>query len=75
MFRSLLKDRLLATGVVGTIVLALCCFTPILFVLLGVVGLGSLLGYADYVLLPGLVAFVALTIYAVWRRSRRSENP
>ena len=68
------KDKLLATGVFGTVLLALCCFTPILFVLLGVVGLGSLLGYADYVLLPGLVVFMGITIYAVWRRSRRSAS-
>lgn len=68
------KDKLLATGVIGTIFLALCCFTPVLFILLGVVGLGSLLGYADYVLLPGLVGFIALTIYAVWRRSKHSVN-
>jgi mercuric ion transport protein len=68
------RDKLLATGVIGTIVLALCCFTPILFVLLGVVGMGSLLGYADYVLMPGLVVFIGITIYAVWRRSKRSAN-
>ncbi len=58
------KDKLLATGVIGTIFLVLCCFTPILVVLLGIVGLGSLLGYADYVLLPGLAAFIAITGYA-----------
>lgn len=58
------KDKLLATGLIGTIFLVLCCFTPILVLLLGVVGLGSFLGYADYVLLPGLVAFIALTGYA-----------
>ena len=57
----MLSDKLLATGVLGTIFLALCCFTPILVVLLGVVGLGSLMGYADYVLLPGLIGFIALT--------------
>jgi mercuric ion transport protein len=68
------QDKLLATGVIGTIFLVLCCFTPILVVLLGVVGLGSLLGYADYVLFPGLVAFIALTGYALWRRSRQSPN-
>lgn len=71
---NVFKDKLLATGVIGTIVLALCCFTPILFILLGVVGMGSLFGYADYVLMPGLVVFIGMTIYAVWRRSRRPAS-
>jgi hypothetical protein len=33
---------------------ALCCFTPILVILLGVVGLSALTWYLDYVLLPAL---------------------
>lgn len=65
-------DRnLIATGIVGTVIAALCCFTPILVVLLGAVGLSAWLGWLDYVLLPALVFFVALTVYAVWRRQRR----
>ncbi|MGB7184533.1 MAG: mercury resistance system transport protein MerF [Burkholderiaceae bacterium] len=68
------KDKLLATGVIGTIVVALCCFTPVLFILLGVVGLGAMIGYADYVLMPGLVVFIGITIYALWRRSKRPAS-
>ena len=68
------KDRLLATGIIGTVVLVFCCFTPILLILLGIVGMGSLLGYADYVLMPGLVVFIGITLYALWRRSKRSAN-
>jgi mercuric ion transport protein len=63
--------RLIATGIVGTVVAALCCFTPVLVVLLGAVGLSAVLGWIDYVLLPALAFFVALTVYAVWRRQRR----
>lgn len=55
-------------GVIGTVLVALCCFTPILLILLGVVGLSALTGYLDYVLLPALAAFIGLTIYAVWRK-------
>jgi len=43
---------LLRAGLIGTVLVALCCFTPILVVLLGVVGLAGLTGYLDYVLLP-----------------------
>lgn len=61
---------LLKLGIGGTLVVALCCFTPVLFILLGVVGLGALAGYLDYVLLPALVLFVGITIYAVQKRRR-----
>ena len=66
---------LLKTGVIGTVILALCCFTPILVVLLGVVGLSAVLGYLDYVLLPALGVFVAILLYALWRRQRKSNTP
>lgn len=66
------SDRnLIATGIAGTVIAALCCFTPVLVVLLGAVGLSAWLGWLDYVLLPALAFFVALTVYAVWRRQRR----
>lgn len=63
--------KLLGIGIVGTAIAALCCFTPVLVVLLGVVGLSAVLGWIDYVLLPALAFFIALTVYAIWRRQRR----
>jgi mercuric ion transport protein len=39
-------------------------------VLLGAVGLAAAVGYLDYVLLPALAIFAALTAYAIWRRRR-----
>lgn len=61
-------DRLLQFGIIGAVVAALCCFTPILVVLLAAVGAGWVLGYLDFVLIPALFLFLALTVYAVWRR-------
>jgi mercuric ion transport protein len=61
---------LLRTGLVGTVITALCCFTPILAILIGVVGLSAVLGWLDYVLLPALAVFVGITIYALWRRQQ-----
>ena len=61
---------LVRAGVIGTVLVALCCFTPVLVILLGVVGLSALTGYLDYVLLPALIAFIGLTIYAVWRKKK-----
>ncbi len=68
------ERRLLRTGIIGTIVAALCCFTPILVVLFGVVGLSAAVGYLDYVLFPALAFFAGLTLYALWRRTSRSTN-
>jgi len=60
------KETLLKTGVIGALISALCCFTPLLLILLGAVGLAVFAGYLDYVLMPALVFFVALTVYAIF---------
>jgi mercuric ion transport protein len=59
---------LLGVGIFGTAVAALCCFTPVLVVLLGAVGLAAAIGWLDYVLFPVLVVFIGLTAFAVWKR-------
>lgn len=63
---------LLTTGVAGTVVAALCCSTPVLVVLLGAVGLSAWVGWLDYALIPALVVFLGITIYAL--RRRRAET-
>ena len=51
-----MNDRtLLRFGILGTIIVALCCFTPILVILVAAVGLSALTGYLDYVLIPALL--------------------
>ena len=64
--------KVLRTGIIGTMIAALCCFTPILAVVLGAVGLSAWLGWLDYVLFPALAVFIALTIYGLYRRQRSS---
>ncbi|MCL7930635.1 mercury resistance system transport protein MerF [Halomonas llamarensis] len=61
---------LLRVSMIGTMLVALCCFTPILVVLLAAVGLAALTSYLDYVLLPALAFFIVLTCYAVWRKKK-----
>lgn len=61
---------LLRVSVIGTVLVALCCFTPILVILLSTLGLAALTGYLDYVLLPALAFFIGLTFYAVWRKKK-----
>ena len=66
--------RILITGFIGTVIAALCCFTPVLALLFGLVGLSAVLGWIDVVLLPALAFFIGLTIYAVWRNRRNRMN-
>lgn len=62
------KNRLLKTGIIGTIIAALCCFTPVLVILLGALGLSAVVGYLDLVLLPALGIFIFITLYALWKK-------
>ncbi len=64
------NESLLKTGIAGTLVMALCCFTPLLVFLLGAVGFSAWLGWLDYVLLPAMGGFIGLTVFA-WRRRPR----
>ncbi|MFB6275234.1 MAG: mercury resistance system transport protein MerF, partial [Halothece sp.] len=57
----------------GTIIVALCCFTPILVVILTAIGLGRIIGYLDYILLPALAILLILTT-ASYRRYRKSQK-
>lgn len=68
-----MKNKLLALGVGGTILAILCCFTPLLPVVLTALGLTGLLGvvYNDAVLLPILAGFLILTVYAIWRQKKQ----
>lgn len=69
------NDRsLLATGLGGSAIAALCCFTPILVFALGAVGLAAIVGWLDLVLLPALAFFLGLTAYALWRRRRAAAR-
>ena len=60
----------------GTVLVAICCFTPILVVLLGTVGLSALTPYLDIVLLPALFIMIVLTIlsYLRWRKSAEEQK-
>lgn len=53
-------------GILGTVITALCCFTPILAGLLAITGLSWLIGYLDFILFPVLFIFLGITVYALW---------
>ena len=57
-----------AVGLIGSIAAVLCCFTPVLTLLLGVVGLSAWIGYLDYVLFPAMLIFAGFVVHALLRR-------
>ncbi len=63
------NQTLLKTGIAGSVLAALCCATPVLVILFGILGLSAWVGWLDYVLIPAFVAFIGITIYALRRRS------
>jgi mercuric ion transport protein len=65
-----MADKLLWAGATGSVIAALCCFTPLLVVLLGALGLSAWLGWLDDLLLPALVGFLGMTAYALARRRK-----
>lgn len=66
-----MKDEtILKTGIIGSVIAAICCFTPVLVIGLGVVGLSAWLGWIDYVLFPAFALFFGITAYGMWRRRR-----
>jgi mercuric ion transport protein len=64
----------LKTGIIGSVVTAICCATPILVLALGAFGLSAWLGWVDYVLLPMLAVFIGMTAYGLWRRRRAAAR-
>ncbi len=66
------NSTIMKTGIIGSVLVALCCFTPVLVILLGAIGLSALTGYLDMVLLPALAIFIGLVIYASMRKNKSS---
>jgi len=55
------------TGLCGTIVIGICCVTPIAVIALTALGFSAMIGWLDTILLPALAGFAILTAYAFWR--------
>lgn len=63
--------KMLRSGLWGSIVAALCCFTPILVVIVAAAGLSAIIGYLDYALFPMLFAALGVLAQALWLRAGR----
>ncbi len=71
-----MNDRtLLGAGTTGAVIAAVCCFTPVLAILLPTIGLAAWLAWADYVFLPLLILCIAMAGIAALRLRRRGTAP
>ena len=61
--------KILSCGCSGTVIAALCCFTPVLVIALGAVGLSAWLGWVDYVLFPMMFVSLGTIAYALYLRA------
>ncbi|MEO1823693.1 MAG: mercury resistance system transport protein MerF [Candidatus Lambdaproteobacteria bacterium] len=69
-----MKNKTTFYGGIGTVLTALCCFTPILVI--GLTGLGavSIISYLDYVLFPVFAIFAVITVYGIYRNQQENHD-
>ncbi len=67
-------NKLTKTGLIGSLVTALCCFTPLLVWLLAALGLSAIVGYLDWVLFPMLGIFILLMLIGIVTRKRTDKR-
>jgi len=69
-------SKLMRRGLIGSVIAALCCFTPLLVVVVAGVGLSAVVGWLDYALFPLLFASLGVVAQALWLQSdRRGPSP
>lgn len=62
-------NRLTKIGLIGAVITAICCFTPLLVWLLAAIGLAAAIGYIDVFLIPILGAFITLALFGYLRQN------
>lgn len=66
------RDRWFVVGVIGAVLSCLVCLTPLAVLALATIGLSAWAGHLDVILLPLLVAFIALAVYRYRVACRRT---
>ena len=61
----------LYAAVAGTVLVALCCATPILVITLGAIGLSAFTPYLDYMLMPALIILIIIA-WASYSRYKKA---
>ena len=65
------ERSLLRNGLVGSVVAAICCFTPLLVLAVVGAGLSAWVGWLDYALFPLLFASLGVVAHALWLQAGR----
>lgn len=65
---------LIRTGVLGSVVAAICCATPLLAIVFGSIGLAAWVAKADYVLIPALIVCLGLVWFGIYRLRFKPSN-
>ncbi len=69
---TMMNDKkLLRNGIIGSVIAALCCFTPVLVIMLGFAGLSGIIGGLDYFLFPLMFTSMGMIGFALYIRSGR----
>lgn len=67
---------LLRSGLTGSVIAAICCFTPLLVLLVAGAGLSALVGWLDYALFPLLFGSLGVVAQALWLQAGKpGRNP
>lgn len=65
------KNSSLKASITSTVVAALCCFTPVLVIGMGAVGLSAWVGGIDYVVFPIMFVSMGLAANSLYARAGR----
>ncbi len=58
--------KIYRTGLIGALIAAVCCFTPLLVIILAGLGLSAFVGLIDYILLPALALCFTIMLYGLY---------
>ena len=74
--KDMADKKFLKTGLIGSAVMVVCCFTPVLVLTMWAVGLSGLVGWwLDLLLLPALALLMLMAGYGFYRlRQRRAQD-
>ncbi len=68
------QDKMLKRGLIGSVVAAVCCFTPALVFVVAGAGLSAYIGWLDYALFPLMFISLAVVAQALWLRAGTPGN-
>ncbi len=68
-----MRKQWVKIGAIGTVISAICCFTPLLVVALSALGMFLFIGYLDVVLFPAMGLFITLLLIGLMKKRGNSN--